>query len=419
MLGRSLLLVVQLCAQAVPFTELLNATELRSTELRSSSVFDWIADVGDVETDCVFRVRVGLESGTPLLRLILKGHVVDVDPRIKDPPKGPLLCHTKKTEGPALLSVVSSVDYLWRMWPYFANKVMWTASVGMPYFLWIGELPTGVAHGASEDCIGSREYDLLLHTDRFHHFVRTKASFYDQDDSSLHSNHHVKLLATLAAFGTGNISGLYYFDMDVIIPSENFHNTSKYEDLLTFDRDDKVDVLFGDAVPGKLFWHVKSMYYYVRNTPLGRRFFATWFGFRCGFKDQYALWHTTLTLARQYHCLDYHGEIYNLDYDAALKASNMTKTSPNLGLTCRQRSTRCPDFKFCLFNRILRTDLFIHQSIRGHYTTTFDYGDWNLTVQDRLFQGDSDDIINRLGLHTSIIKKVYSSSDDNSGLLPP
>ena len=346
---RGLLLIA--ATAAVPFSELINVTELKSAGL-PSSVWDWIPDAGAVETNCQMQVQVGLDQGSPLLRLILNDKVLDLEPWMQNMPKGPLLCHTKKTDGPALLSVSSSVDYLWHYWPYFANKVVWAASVGLPYYLWIGEMTDASAHKASKECSKSPEYSLLVKTDRIAKYTRSRMSFYDEEDENdhrrggssgetkrivVHSNHHIKMLAALATLSTRTVSGLYYFDMDAIVSPKNFKNLKKFHHLLRSDTDGRVDVLFGQQ-PSDIFWHVKGSHYYIRNTQLGRRFMAAWFGMRCGFKDQYSLWHAVLTLATHAKCLDYHGEIYqSMDYYDARRGSTWTQKYPDLIIDCAEQ----------------------------------------------------------------------------------
>ena len=96
-------------AKPVAFRELLDVPQQQSRD------WDWIGDAGTVERDCEFQIRVGMDGGrTPLLRLIIDGSIVDVDPKTKNPPTGPLLCRTPcSTKGPVLVGVASSVDYLW------------------------------------------------------------------------------------------------------------------------------------------------------------------------------------------------------------------------------------------------------------------------------------------------------------------
>ena len=237
----------------------------------------------------------------------------------RNPPKGPLLCRTpcsKRSRGPALLSVVSSVGYLWHYWPYISNKAIWSASVGMPYYLWIGEMPSDLAHTASKECTASPEYDLLVHTNHIGKFIRSKKSFYEEPDgrrplqcteisdlcsdvgSGIHSNHHLKILATLAALSSPqNISGIIYADVDTIIAPLHYHNTTTLKSLMRCDADGRIDVLFGEPYPSsEFFWRVGSMYYYVRNTEFGREFMAAWLRSRCGFKDQYSLWCVPLAI---------------------------------------------------------------------------------------------------------------------------
>ena len=165
------------------------------------------------------------------------------------------------------------------------------------------------------------------------------------------------------------------------------------------------------------------MNYYVRNTEFGRRFMAAWFSSRCGFKDQYALWHTTLSLAAEAKCLPYHGEIFAAAYDDSHHGFNETTTEyPDLAVDCANRIKRCPDFNFCddkspnpFPPRYAKpTDFFAHRSIAAKHTATIKAGNGSqFKVQD-LWNHKGDRIISELGLNTSIIAK-YSSQC--SGLL--
>ena len=164
------------------------------------------------------------------------------------------------------------------------------------------------------------------------------------------------------------------------------------------------------------------MNYYVRNTEFGRRFMAAWIHARCGFKDQYALWHTTLRLAAEAKCLPYHDEIYTILYRDIRLGFNATTTEyPHLAVDCANRIKRCPDFNFCddrpnpfSHGHAKPTDFFVHQSIAAKHNASFKVGNGAIfTVQDR-WNDNGDRIITELGLNTSIIAK-YSSQC--SGLL--
>ena len=65
------------------------------------------------------------------------------------------------------------------------------------------------------------------------------------------------------------------------------------------------------------FWLAGGMRWYLRATPFSIKFVDGWLRHRCGFKDQYALWHTLLTLAE----VEYDGEIGRLPYNQAKYAA--------------------------------------------------------------------------------------------------
>ena len=85
--------------------------------------------------------------------------------------------------------------------------------------------------------------------------------------------------------------------------------------------DGAVDVLFENARVPSLFWHVHGDCFYLRDSALARLFLREWLEHRCGFKDQYSLWHATLTLAGRAGCLTYDDEIYrNFTYQEARRS---------------------------------------------------------------------------------------------------
>jgi len=183
-----------------------------------------------------------------------------------------------------------------------------------------------------------------------------------------------------------------------------------------------------------MFWHVHGSFFYVRNNSGGKRMMAAWFGMRCGFKDQYSLWHATLTLAKESGCLPYEGEVYRfLNYYEARKVSTFHKYK-HLLMNCTGRTARCPKFRFCMKDAPLesdlfvhhsfpaKNDLFVHHSIPANRVATFTYRDdgdhspaeeWNFTVQNKY--SSAGHIIAELGLSSSIIAENASPA---CGLLP-
>ena len=87
---------------------------------------------------------------------------------------------------------------------------------------------------------------------------------------------------------------------------------------------------------------------YVRGTEFGERFVASWLEHRCGFKDQYALWHTLLTLASDAGAVEYGGELGRSEYryakNAAVKPErlDLPKTLLVDGASVRSKTTRFP-----------------------------------------------------------------------------
>ena len=71
-----------------------------------------------------------------------------------------------------------------------------------------------------------------------------------------------------------------------------------------------------------------------------------WLERRCGFKDQYSLWHAVLGMAGAAGCMKYDGEIYrNFTYQEALHIDKNDWKA--LKMTCGGRQKRCPEFRFC------------------------------------------------------------------------
>ena len=285
----------------------------------------------------------------------------------------------------------------------------------MPYYLWIGELNEKLATTASPECRRSREMAIVKKVGEKYH--RRKDSFYDvanDPKKKIHSNHHVKMMAALTALYSSNITGLYYFDMDAVVKVKFFGDVQKYASLIRSDKENNVDVLFG-TMTSKLFWQVHGSSFYVRNVQPARQLIAAWFGARCGFKDQFSLWHVILTFAVRSGCdLTYHGEIFSqLTYSEARRigAGHEQNFLPNLKpMDCDARAQSCPDFRFCLPNRSrpLHDDLFIHKSIPTDVSHTFFVHhdtskeaapSWNFTVQgSALDTPSSDHLFSELGL---------------------
>ena len=106
---------------------------------------------------------------------------------------------------------------------------------------------------------------------------------------------------------------------------------------------------------------------YLRDSPLARFVLDGWIDDRCGFKDQYPLWHTLLAAASRAHCLNYDGEIYGmLSHDAMKRAAAV---HPALDVNASALRAACADFKFAP----TKFDRPIHRSVYGDQVATFAY----------------------------------------------
>ncbi|KAK7233326.1 hypothetical protein SO694_00109097 [Aureococcus anophagefferens] len=125
------------------------------------------------------------------------------------------------------------------------------------------------------------------------------------------SNHHIKIVATLAALGEPSIRGAYYADLDTsvahpwVVGGAPWTSTQRGASRTwTFN----YDAPSGPAKVAAFRWQVRSSHFYARDSVAGRAFFARWFANRCTFKDQFSLFHTILELADDAGCIDYRGE---------------------------------------------------------------------------------------------------------------
>ena len=442
----------------VLLSDLLDVKELRRDSL-SPTVYSWIRkEAGTVDCDCTFQVRIGVDSGQlPLLRLVFDNgkETVDLDPR--NPrherlARGPILCSSsdRRDDGPVLLSVSSTAEYLFRLWPSFVNKVLWAHSVGFTYYVWIGDLNEHLATTTSDACKESVEYqEFLVEGQKI--YVRSKDSYYEaqafsdkkEEEVVAHSNHHVKMLATLAALYDNKrpIRGVYYFDMDTFVHPKAFNDMDLFENaLLRSDKDDRVDVLFGNGA--RIFWHIKGSSYYVRKNHLGKQLMSAWFGYRCGFKDQYSLWHVLLLFADHYNCLTYDDHIFKQNYVDARAAKDL---DPEFDMDCHQRTATCKKFRFCVTpdpdhpfyrNKPLNPDIIKHRTIKANTTHTLNatQDNFTYTVANPIVllheEVDSDDTNNQkkrithvgaaeeymldgLGLKTKIIRSALDNAPTN------
>ena len=84
--------------------------------------------------------------------------------------------------------------------------------------------------------------------------------------------------------------------------------------------------------------------FYLRDADLGRRLLDAWIGNRCGFKDQYPLWHAILSEAGRAGCVAYAGEIYRMRaYDAMKRGA---AAHPHLDVNATSLRATCGQFRY-------------------------------------------------------------------------
>ena len=184
-------------------------------------------------------------------------------------PRTPLLCslgddgasRPPRRAPLALATSVTDFRFLWRFWRWTANTACYARQHGLPYYVFVGTpLKRATKRSAATTCPARKE-ELLGHTSKalsLHALaalgVADRVLFLDAD---IWIARHVPLRAFLEAAGAA----------DVALPAPCYRQ------------------LFGAAVV------------LVRATPWAAGFLATWFGLRCGPKDQPSLWHLVLRAA--------------------------------------------------------------------------------------------------------------------------
>ena len=183
-------------------------------------------------------------------------------------PRTPLLCslgdgasRPPRRAPLALATSVTDFRFLWRFWRWTANTACYARQHGLPYYVFVGTpLKRATKRSAATTCPARKE-ELLGHTSKalsLHALtaldVADRVLFLDAD---IWIARHVPLRAFLEAAGAA----------DVALPAPCYRQ------------------LFGAAVV------------LVRSTPWAAGFLATWFGLRCGPKDQPSLWHLVLRAA--------------------------------------------------------------------------------------------------------------------------
>ena len=119
--------------------------------------------IAGTDLNCTFAVRHGLKqdgSGKPRLRLVYSEGVLEAEPTTTDSDlfaQRPRICRLEAyaPDRPVLLMVANSLPYLWREWPYFANKVAFARKSHWNAVLWLGELPKDIATTVGPWCCAS------------------------------------------------------------------------------------------------------------------------------------------------------------------------------------------------------------------------------------------------------------------------
>jgi len=348
----------------------------------------WRAKTGSVDVTCRFRFRPGVvptgevSASTPTLELRYAGGVFRSAPHAPGDARFsalPRLCEYEAarnaTDGaPADLLVTSSLAYLWRLWPYLLNHARYGLRAGHRVFLWVGELPKELAETVGDSCRTSVQGKLLLRDGMLPKDLRERAAsgsarrlkseYLDRKDvRALNSNHYNKIPAATAVLDHPSVGGVFYADLD------------SYYDRSAFRRPEDGDhgaraldyVAFTNAGARHPFWNVKGCAFYARDAPLARRLLDRWLDDRCGFKDQYPLWHAILTEAAAAGCLRYAGEIYTMrSYDAMKRGATW---HPALALASGELPKACPGFRF----RPRRFEEPLHRSVGPGQVLTFRY----------------------------------------------
>ena len=383
------------------------ATDVERWEDRwSSGAWDdgWRAQVGPVDVTCEFRYRLGIRDGkvggTRPALAVAYGRPAPYGPsrqRIVFEPDAaaaddfaatPRLCEYRSSKtingsAPADLMVASSVGYLFRLWPYFVNHVRYGEAAGHRVFVWIGELPEGLATTVNGGCRSSRQGQLLLSEGMLPDQRKLKSVYYGRGDGyeALNSNHYNKIPASAAVLDRPGVDGLFYADLD------SYFDVAALQEPRLADAIHGAGTLdlsfFSNAGSSAPFWNVKGCAFYARRSPLASAVLDGWIEERCGFKDQYPLWHTLLTAAADAGCLSYDGEIYGmLSHDAMKRGAEL---HPHLALSAANLGRACAAFRFAP----TRFERPAHRSVPGDALARFPYegGEFNVS---NLLEGTPD-----------------------------
>ena len=120
------------------------------------------------------------------------------------------------------------------------------------------------------------------------------------------------------------VRDVFYMDLDSYVRPEDVKKAaSGAKTMMQNTYDVVLNEAHGPRHPTKPhpFWLAGGMRWYLRATPFSIKFVDGWLRHRCGFKDQYALWHTLLTLGNDAKGVSYNGEIGRLPYNQAKYAA--------------------------------------------------------------------------------------------------
>lgn len=317
----------------------------------------WHRLAGPIDVSCTFRYRLGLTKDAvgaagPALDLRFDQHQRWLSephaPESAAFAATPRLCASAANQealdgAPAHVMVTSSLAYLFRLWPYFANHVRFAKRRRRRFFVWIGELPEGLATTIGGACRRSAQGHVLLDQGMLPRDLQRRVlkSIYFQRESAqtiYNSNHYNKMPAALAALDHPRVGGVFYGDLDSYYDGEG-------DDVAALHADSSVDyAAFTNSGPQHAFWNVKGCAFYARDAPLPKRLLEAWLRDRCGFKDQYPYWHSILVEGARAGCLAYDGEIYRmLSYEAMKKGA---ATYPSLDVAAGALRQKCPAFRF-------------------------------------------------------------------------
>ena len=322
-----------------------------------------VPSLAGADRNCTFAIRHGLSrdgTGTPTLRLVYSEGTIEAQPTTTHPAfaRRPRLCRLNEhaPEKPVLLMVANSLPYLWREWPYFVNKIAFARAARWNAVLWLGELPTDLASTVGPWCCASTQgVKLKLWAKNVGRkkvncsassaaeqgarrlaYKGVGRSSYD-GSNELNSNHHAKMAAASLLLRDGRVRDVFYLDLDSYVRPEDVEKAaSSAKGMMQHTYEVVLNEAHGARRPTRPhpFWLAGGMRWYLRRTPFSINFIDRWLKYRCGFKDQYALWHTLLTLADD--AITYDGELGRLAYNqakyAALKPTEIPRKWMGPGL---------------------------------------------------------------------------------------